>query len=107
MENLSWVWLMVIVPVFATFFKTEIGKILATWNIYKLRNFDLDGNPETLDQVQLLNRATGNWFTITIERYCFSLSTKKRGVYLLYKNGAKEKVTLLTWATWRKRSLPL
>jgi len=107
MENImnNWIIGVIILPVVVGLFKAEIGKILTAWNVYRLRAFDTDGNPATSDKVQLLNGATGQWGDAWI-KYRFSLSARKRGVYITYPDGGKEKVTLLTWATWRKRVPP-
>jgi len=102
----SWLWVMVLLPVLVAIFKTELGKIFTAWNIYRLRAFDLDGNPGTEDQLQLLNGATGEWSDAIIEQYVFTLSSKTRGVYLRYPDGGREKVSLITWAGFRKRIPP-
>jgi len=102
----NWIVGVVILPVLIGMFKAEIGKILTAYNVYRLRSFDLDGNPDTSDQVQLLNGATGRWINATIEKYVFSLSAKKRGVYLLYPDGGREKVSFIDWAGFRKRMPP-
>jgi len=102
----NWIIGVIILPVLVGLFKTEIGKIFTAYNVYRLRAFDADGNPSTADTVQLLNGATGEWGDAIIEKYVFSLSAKKRGVYLLYPDGGREKVSLLDWATWRKRVPP-
>lgn len=95
-----------IIPVFLTFFKNEIGNLLKAWNVYKLRAFDLDGNPGTPDKAQLLNGATGQWGDIMIEKYVFSFSAKTRGVYIRYPDGGREKIMLVDWAKMRKRTPP-
>ena len=102
----NWLWIAVILPVLIGFFKTEIGRLLAAWSVYRLRAFDADGNPATSDHVQLLNGATGEWGDAVIERYVFSLSARTRGVYIRYPDGGREKVSLLTWAGFRKRISP-
>jgi len=102
----NWVMVAIILPVLAGMFKAEIGNLIKVWNIYRLRSFDEDGNPATSDRVQILNGATGVWGDAIIEKYVFSLSSKKRGVYLLYPDGGKEKVGFLTWAGFRKRIPP-
>lgn len=106
MNDTSWVWSLVLFPILIGFFKNEIGNLLTAWNVYRLRAFDIDGNPDTEDVVQLLNGATGEWGDAVIERYCFCLSAKKRGVYLRYPDGGREKVGFITWAGFRKRIPP-
>lgn len=102
----NWLWAAVVFPVLIGFFKNEIGKIIKSWNIYRLRSFDLDGNPFTEDHLQILNSATGQWGDITIERYIFSMSSRTRGVYLRYPDGGREKVSFILWAGFRKRTAP-
>jgi len=103
----DWLIAVIILPIVAGFFKAEIGRLITSWNVYRLRAFDVDGNPATSDKVQLLNGATGKWESCIIEKYVFSLSAKKRGVYLLYPDGGREKVGFVTWAGFRKRIPPL
>ena len=100
----NWLWCMIILPVMIGLFKAEIGKLFTVWNIYRLRAFDLDGDPNTKDNVEVLCGATGAWRKVIIEKYVWSLSTARRGVYLKYPNGTKEKVSFLVWATLRKRT---
>ncbi len=102
----NWLWVVVILPVLIGFFKTEIGRTLTAWNVYRLRAFDMDGCPGTPDRVQLLNGATGAWGDAIIEKYIFSFSAKTRGVYLRYPDGGREKVSLVAWAGFRKRTPP-
>jgi len=102
----NWLVAAIIFPVVAGFFKTEIGNLLKAWSVYHLRAFDVDGNPATSDRVQILCDATGKWVDAKIQ-YRFSFSAKKRGVYLMYPDGGREKVSFLTWAGLRKRMPPL
>ena len=102
----NWIVAAIILPVLINIFKAEIGGLFTAWNVYRLRAFDADGNPATSDRVQILCRATGEWVDATI-KYKFSLSTKKRGVYLRYPDGGREKIGLIAWANLRKRSPPL
>lgn len=104
--DVNWIWVAVILPVLIGFFKAEIGRILTAYNVYRLRSFDVDGDPTTADAVQMLNGATGEWGDATIEKYVFSLSSKKRGVYILYPDGGREKISLVIWAGMRKRQPP-
>lgn len=108
MEKMAndWILALVILPVLVGFFKQEIGDFLTAWRVYRLRSFDADGNPATSDVVQILNGATGEWGDAMIEKYVFSLNPKKRGVYLIYPDGGREKVSLLAWADFRKRVPP-
>lgn len=103
----NWFLVMIILPVLVGFFKTEIGNLLTAWNVYRLRAFDADGNPNTSDRVQILNGATGKWGNATIEKYKFCLSSRRRGVYLLYPDGGREKVSFIHWAAFRKRTPPV
>lgn len=95
-----------IVPVGLAFFKNEIGNLFKAWGVYRLRAFDQDGNPATSDKAQLLNGATGQWGDIVIEKYVFSISARKRGVYIRYPDGGREKIMLVNWANMRKRMPP-
>jgi hypothetical protein len=104
---IHWLWTLVIFPIIIAFFKNEIGNVLTAWKVYRLRSFDVDGNPTTEDRVQLLNGATGEWGDAVIEKYVFSLNAKRRGVYLRYPDGGREKVGLLDWAGFRKRTPPV
>jgi len=108
MESLmnNWLWTLVVFPIIIGVFKTELGNIWKAWRTYQLRAFDADGNPATSDRVQLLNGATGEWGDAIIEKYKFTLNAKKRGVYLLYPDGGREKVSFLDWAGFRKRVPP-
>jgi len=105
--GVNWWWATILLPVLIGFFKTEIGKMVTAYNVYRLRAFDVDGDPTTSDKAQLLNDATGKWSDIIIEKYVFSLSARKRGVYIRYPDGGKEKVPLVKWAGMRKRKPPL
>lgn len=102
----NWLIAAILFPVAAGFFKTEIGNLLKAWSVYRSRAFDVDGNPATSGRAQIMNGATGVWVDVTLV-YKFSLSAKKRGVYLTYPNGAKEKVGLMVWAGFRKRMPPV
>ena len=102
----NWLLAAIVLPVLVGMFKAELGKLITSYNVYRLRSFDMDGNPGTEDRVQLLNGATGQWGDAVIEKYVFSMSAKKRGVYLRYPDGGREKVSLLAWAGWRKRIPP-
>lgn len=101
-----WIVAVIILPVLAGVFKTEIGNLLTAWNVYRLRAFDADGNPATSDRVQILCGATGRWVDATI-KYKFSFSAKTRGVYVRYIDGGREKIGLIAWAKLRKRMPPL
>ena len=96
-QNISWVWGMVLFPFFIAIFKTELGSIWKAWRISALKEFDV-GKP-----VQILNGATGQWGDIEIIKYQFHISAKKRGVRIRYPDGAIETISLLSWATMRKR----
>ena len=96
-ENVTWLWAVVLLPVLIGIFKSELGKLFTIWNVYRLRAFDADGNPDTSDKVQVLNGATGKWGNAIIEKYVFSLSSRRRGVYLLYPDGGREKVGYILW----------
>lgn len=102
----EWLWAMVILPVIIGFFKTEISNLLTAWNVYRLRAFDMDGNPETSDVVEMLNGAKGEWEPAIIKKYKFWAGSKKRGVYIEYPDGGEEKISFLTWASIRKRKPP-
>jgi len=106
-ENVNWLWAVVLLPVLVGIFKSEIGKFFTVWNVYRLRAFDSDGNPGSPDNVQILNSATGKWGNAIIEKYVFSLSSRRRGVYLLYPDGGREKVGYILWSTFRKRTPPV
>lgn len=104
--TLNWFWAIIVLPMLIGMFKTEIGRIIRAWNVHRLREFDLDGNPGTENVAQILNVATGKWNDVVIECYRFTLSAKTRGIYLRYPDGGKEKVSYLTWANFRKRMPP-
>ncbi len=102
----DWIWLTFVFPVLIGFFKNEIGKLIVAYNVYRLRKFDLDGNAATTDEVELLNNATGMFEKVIVKKIVFSLSSKRRGVFLEYPGGEKEKISLVNWAEMRKRKLP-
>lgn len=102
----DWFLMIVILPVIIGFFKKEIGDFLTAWKAYRLRSFDADGNPNTSDRVQILCGATGTWVDAIILKHVFSLSPKKRGVYIMYPDGGREKIGWLVWITLRKRTHP-
>lgn len=102
----NWIMAAILLPALIHIFKAEIGNLFTAWNVYRLRRFDLDGNPATSERVQLLCNATGKWVDATI-KYKFSLSAKTRGVYLTYPDGGREKIGLIAWAGMRKRMPPL
>ena len=106
-ENVNWLWAVVLLPVLVGIFKSELGKLFTIWNVYRLRAFDSDGNPGSPDNVQILNSATGKWGNAIIEKYVFSLSSRRRGVYLLYPDGGREKVGYILWNSFRKRTPPV
>jgi len=93
----------VVLPVLIGLFKTELGNLLKAWRIYRARPFDKDRDPLTADKCQVLCGATGDWKDITILKYQMSLSAGKRGVFIQHADGGKEKVSLLEWASMRKR----
>lgn len=95
-----------IIPVVLGFFKTEIANLITAWNVYRKREFDRDGDPDSPDKAQLLNGSTGQWGDITIEKYVFSLNSAERGVYVLYPDGGRERISLINWAKMRKRWPP-
>lgn len=101
----NWLMVAVVLPFVVGMFKAEIGRLITAYNVYRLRAFDLDGNPSTSDEVQILNEGKGEWDYATI-RYEFCLGAKKRGVYIRYRDGGKEKVSLVDWAGMRKRQPP-
>jgi hypothetical protein len=102
----NWFLTLIIFPILINFFKKEIVYLLTVYNIYRLRAFDIDGNPSTEDIVQILCIATGKWKDAIIEKYVFSFSAKTRGVYLRYPDEGREKISFLVWATLRKRTPP-
>jgi len=102
----NWLLAVVILPILASIFKSEIGKFFTAWSIYRLRWFDSDGNPKTSQNVQILNEMSGEWIDATIIQYKFTISNKKRGVYLLYPDGGREKLSFIKWADLRKRTPP-
>lgn len=103
--NIEWAWAVIFLPVLAGLFKKEIIAVVSSYGIYRQRSFDLDGNPSTSDRVQILCSATGKWIDATI-KYKFSLRSKKRGVYIEYYDGGREKVGFLRWSEFRKRVPP-
>jgi hypothetical protein len=94
---------MVILPVLAGIFKNEIGMLFKSWNAYRNRPFDTDGDPETPETCEILNGATGEWVPVEILRYCWSPKATKRGVWIKYADGGVEKFKLVDWADMRKR----
>ena len=102
----NWLVVAIVLPLVIGFFKTEIGNLIIAYNVYRLRAFDADGNPDTEEPVQILNGATGEWGDVVVERYRFWAHKKERGVYLRYPDGGREKVSFLAWAGWRKRVPP-
>lgn len=99
METLLNTWLITpIIAVVIGLFKTEIGNILRAYRIFKNKIFPPGSN------VQLFNEAKGAWgYKVTIEKYIFSLDSNIRGVYIRYWDGGMEKISILQWASWRKR----
>lgn len=98
----NWLWAVVVLPVIAGIFKSEIGKFFTAWNVYRLRSFDVDGNPATSDEVEIFNGATGKWGKVEV-KIRFSMSSRIRGAYIYYPGGELEKVSLIEWAKFRKR----
>ena len=96
----------IVLPAIVAVFKTQITNLFTAWSIYHLRTFDLDGNPDTPDKVQIMHRDTGEWIDVIIEKYLFWSTAKKRGVYLLYPDGGRERVSFIVWAGFRKRTPP-
>ena len=86
-----------VVSVLLGIFKSELGKIFTALGVYLRREF-MPG-----DQVFVLNGATGAWGVVTIRQYRFSLSSTKRGVYVVHTDGGNERIPLLAWAGIRKR----
>lgn len=99
-----------ILPLLAALFKREISNLYTTWTLYKNRQFDQDGDPNTPEFCQLYNSATGGWADIKIERYLFSFDQNKAGVYILHLlpdgKTAAERIPFLVWDGMRKRNLP-
>jgi hypothetical protein len=102
----NWIWALVVLPVVIAYFKTELGKFINAYSIYKLKSFDIDGNKNTEDKLQILNGATGSWGDVVVEDYIFFASSKTRGIYLVYPDGGREKVSFNTWSTFRVRTPP-
>ena len=86
-----------VISVLLGIFKSELGKIFTALGVYLRREF-VPG-----DQVLVLNGATGAWGVVTISQYRFSLSSTKRGVYVIHTDGGNERISLLAWAGIRKR----
>ena len=102
----SWGMAAVIIPLIMAFFKKEIGGLITAYFLFRKREFDRDGKPETSEKVQLLNGATGQWGDITIVKYEFSFNATKRGVYVEYLDGGKERISFIKWSNMRKRWPP-
>lgn len=105
----------VLLPILAALFKREIAALYKAWAIYNSRPFDRDRNPNTPDQCQLYNPATGDWEEVLIEKYSFSLNRDKRGVFICHAvtdgaggptRWARERIPFDVWADMRKRTLP-
>jgi hypothetical protein len=78
--------------------KTEVANIIKAYRVFKSKKFPSGS------KVQLLNEATGKWgYIVTVEKYIFSLNSDRRGVYIRYSDGGKEKISILKWFSWRKR----
>ena len=84
MENMNTdlLWTMILLPVFAGIFKSEIANTWAAWCVYKDRPFDLDRDPNTPEICMMCNGATGEWGLVIIHRYVFwRLQSARRGVW--------------------------
>ena len=105
--NTNWFMVVILLPVFVGIFKAEIGRLFTSWSIYRLRSFDVDGDPKTPDQVQLFNGATGKWFTVIIVRYVMWTNKANRGVHIQYDDCAKRKFSFLDWNSQPRRTVPV
>ena len=104
METNNWFIGIILIPVVIGIFKSEIGRLFTSWNIYRLRIFDVDGDPNTPDQVQLFSG--GKWNTVVIVKYCMWVRTSSRGVHIKYSNGSVRKFSFLEWKAQPKRTVP-
>ena len=106
----SWLITVILLPIIAGLFKKEIGDLVTAWKVYKSRPFDADRDSKSPDRCELLNAATGEFVEVEIQKYVFSINRDVRGVYInhLLPDGRKsaEKISLIEWATMRKRHIP-
>jgi len=99
----------IVVSVVIAFFKKELGNLLLVYSIYRIMK-KKDRTPNEADKCQILSGATGDWLTVTVMDYVFSISKAKRGVFVQHSVGenktSTEVFTFANWNTMRKRSIP-
>ena len=106
-STLNWFWIIIILPVAGTIFRAELGKFWNAYSTYKNRAFDLDGDPNTPNNCQIFNGATGVFGDAIIEKYVFWGSMpSKWGVDVLYPDGGREHFSYSDWKLIRKRTPP-
>ena len=102
----SWPWAIIVVPVAVGVFKAELGRAWSAWSTYRTRAFDLDGDPFSPNDCEMLNGATGQWGPAVIEKYVMWSRPSNWGVYVTYPDGGKEHFGYPAWASIRKRTPP-
>lgn len=102
-----------VLSILVALFKRELGSLYVSWAVYHSRPFDQDRNPSTPDRCQLYDPSSGGWENILIEKYQFSLSQDKRGVFICHPvtegdtlHWARERIPFDVWAKMRKRTMP-
>ena len=91
------------------FFKKELGTLLTVYGIYRQMKRS-DKTPGKPDKIQIQSGATGEWATVLIVDYVFSVSKAKRGVFIRHYVGAKQTATqvfkFVDWENMPKRTIP-
>lgn len=105
MDNMeNWIWGVIVLPVVIGVFKSELASLWTAWSVYHARPFDDDGNPDTIFNCEVFNGSNGEWVPVKIVGYRMSLNKNKRGVWVEYENGTKERIPLVKWANVRVRT---
>jgi len=85
-------------PLLGMVFKQEVVRLLLDFLVWKRRAFN--GG----DTLEILNKNTGVWHTITITDFTFGFSAADRTVGILYpETGKKSRISFAEWATIPKR----
>jgi len=104
MENsLNWLWGLILVPVIAGIFRSELGEAFETYRIYKCGMMDSDGNPKTMEKIWIHYYGTDIWELITVVHYQWGIMRHQRFVRIMDSDGDCENISLLSWSSMRKK----
>jgi len=107
----AWVWTVLLLPVLVGVFKSEIGKIITSWRIYRSRPFDTDRDTDTPEICMLGNPATGGSSYCVILDYIFWAKSVNRGVDVAiispdFTGMTKRHFTFADWGGAVKTQIP-